>query len=143
MYVRVNQWRGASVRDVYNFINFVSCVLRRKGKHIFYICVVYQICDTTGVSRGGAKGACAPCGSKVKTVKSACFWPIFIWFHDSARHKHPVSMESCIHQWIHSHKTRDKRHFGYHCEEHTFSFNLIPKSSSYSYFTLGDVAICI
>ena len=33
---------------------------------------------------GGAKGACAPRGSEAKTVKSACFWLIFIIFHHSA-----------------------------------------------------------
>ena len=29
--------------------------------------------------------------------------------------------------------------FWYHCKEHTFSFNLIPKSSSYSYFLRYDL----
>ena len=31
-----------------------------------------------------------------------------------------------------------KMSFWYHCQEHTFSFNLIPKSGSYSYFLKYD-----
>ena len=31
-----------------------------------------------------------------------------------------------------------KMSFWYHCKEHTHSFNLIPKSSSYSYFLIYD-----
>ena len=41
--------------------------------------------------QGGAKGARAPCGSKAKTVKSACFWLMFVWFHHSAPHSTPVA----------------------------------------------------
>ena len=42
---------------------------------------------------------------------------------------------------MNSHKTGNKCHFGYnvfwyHCKEHTFSFNLISKSSSYASYIL-------
>ena len=70
---------------------FMSVIFEWWVKKMFFVIYKHQCIQRS------AKGVRAPHGSKAKTVKSACFWLIFII-------QHPIStpagsMESNIHQW--------------------------------------------